>query len=45
MNVDLFTRALVGASPSALRKIFVVVLVALGCQMIYHGFTGGFARG
>jgi uncharacterized membrane protein YfcA len=39
------TRALVGARPAALRKVFVVVLVALGCQMIYHGVTGGFARG
>jgi uncharacterized membrane protein YfcA len=39
------TRALVGARPAALRKVFVVVLVALGCQMIYHGVTGAFARG
>ena len=39
------TRALVGARPAALRKVFVVVLIALGAQMIYHGVTGGFARG
>jgi len=38
------TRALVGARPSALRAIFVVVLVALGVEMIYHGVTGGFAH-
>ena len=26
------------------RRAFVVVLAALGCQMIYHGVTGGFSR-
>ena len=45
VGATLGTRALVGARPAALRKVFVVVLVALGCQMIYHGVTGGFARG
>ena len=39
------TRAVIGARPAALRKVFVVVLLALGCQMIYHGVTGAFARG
>jgi uncharacterized protein len=45
VGATLGTRALVGARPAALRKVFIVVLVALGCQMIYHGVTGGFARG
>jgi uncharacterized membrane protein YfcA len=45
VGATLGTRALVGARPAALRKVFVVVLIALGCQMIYHGATGGFARG
>ena len=45
IGATLGTRALVGARPVALRRVFVVVLVALGCQMIYHGLTGGFARG
>ena len=45
VGATLGTRALVGARPAALRKVFVVVLVALGCQMIYHGVTGSFARG
>jgi len=45
LGAMLGTRALIGARPAALRKVFVVVLVALGCQMIYHGFTGSFARG
>lgn len=39
------TRALIGARPAALRKVFVVVLLALGLQMIYHGITGSFDRG
>lgn len=39
------TRALIGARPAALRKVFVVVLIALGLQMIYHGLTGSFDRG
>jgi uncharacterized membrane protein YfcA len=39
------TRALIGARPAALRKVFVVVLLALGLQMIYHGVTGSFDRG
>ena len=45
VGATLGTRALVGARPAALRRVFVVVLAALGCQMIYHGVTGGFARG
>ena len=45
VGATLGTRALVGARPAALRRVFVVVLVALGCQMIYHGLTGGFDRG
>jgi len=45
VGATLGTRALVGARPAALRRVFVVVLVALGCQMIYHGLTGDFDRG
>src|SRR5262245_52090143 len=45
IGATLGTRALVGARPAALRRVFVVVLIALGAQMIYHGVTGGFARG
>ena len=39
------TRTLAGARPSALRILFVVVLVALGGQMIYHGLRGAFDHG
>ena len=44
VGATLGTRALVGARPGALRRVCVVVLAALGCQMIYHGVTGGFSR-
>jgi len=45
VGATLGTRVLVGARPAMLRVVFVIVLVALGCQMIYHGATGGFAHG
>jgi uncharacterized membrane protein YfcA len=44
-GATLGTRVLVGARPSALRAVFVVVLIALGLQMIYHGLSGRFDRG
>jgi hypothetical protein len=44
-GATLGTRALIGARPAALRIVFVIVLVALGCQMIYHGVAGRFERG
>jgi uncharacterized membrane protein YfcA len=44
-GATLGTRALVGARPAALRIVFVVVLVALGGQMIYHGLSGRFDNG
>jgi uncharacterized membrane protein YfcA len=34
------TRVLVRAKSRALRLIFAVVIVALGIEMIYNGFTG-----
>jgi len=44
-GATLGTRALVGARPAALRVVFVIVLIALGCQMMYHGLAGNFDRG
>ncbi len=34
------TRVLVGARTRALRWVFSLVILALGLQMIYNGFTG-----
>jgi uncharacterized membrane protein YfcA len=36
------TQVLVAAHPRVLRLVFGVVIVALGVQMIYNGFTGEF---
>jgi uncharacterized membrane protein YfcA len=44
-GATLGTRALIGVRPAVLRVVFVVVLVALGSQMIYHGLAGRFERG
>jgi len=45
VGATLGTRVLVKARPAVLRVVFVVVLFALGCEMIYHGATGGFSGG
>lgn len=37
-------RILVGTNPRVLRWIFSLVIAALAAQMIYNGFTGGFAH-
>ncbi len=35
------TKVLVIAEPCALRRVFAVVILALGVEMIYKGMTGG----
>ncbi|QDU64708.1 Sulfite exporter TauE/SafE [Planctomycetes bacterium Pan216] len=42
VGATLGARVLKGAKPKALRYIFAVVIVLLGVQMLYHGFSGGF---
>ena len=41
-GATLGSRALAGARPEILRTLFIVVLFALGAQMIYHGLRGAF---
>jgi hypothetical protein len=41
VGATLGSRILAGARPEILRRLFVVVLIALGVQMIYHGLAGG----
>ena len=41
-GATLGSRALAGARPRMLRMLFIVVLIALGAQMIYHGLRGAF---
>jgi len=45
LGATLGTRVLVQARPASLRVVFVVVLIALGGQMVYHGLTGSFSHG
>ncbi|MGH7331309.1 MAG: sulfite exporter TauE/SafE family protein [Candidatus Rokuibacteriota bacterium] len=41
-GASLGSRVLVAAKPENLRRLFVIVLIALGLQMIYHGLAGYF---
>jgi uncharacterized membrane protein YfcA len=42
VGATLGSRLLAGARPTVLRTLFVIVLIALGAQMIYHGLSGAF---
>jgi uncharacterized protein len=42
VGATLGSRVLAGARPKALRTLFIIVLVALGAQMVYHGLRGDF---
>jgi uncharacterized protein len=41
-GATLGSRALARVRPQILRTLFIVVLFALGAQMIYHGIRGAF---
>jgi uncharacterized membrane protein YfcA len=41
-GATLGTHVLTRANPKLLRVVFALVIVALGCQMIYNGITGRF---
>jgi hypothetical protein len=38
-GASLGSRVLPGAKPEVLRRLFVIILIALGLQMIYHGLA------
>jgi uncharacterized membrane protein YfcA len=40
VGASLGSRVLAGARTAILRRLFVIVLIALGLQMMYHGLAG-----
>jgi uncharacterized membrane protein YfcA len=40
VGATLGSRVLTGAKPAILRRLFIIVLIALGLQMMYHGLAG-----